>query len=112
MSSYKLEIQFLCTAPFGVENVFMFVLRIVLPRCIFMTKVKVTRKYQVTIPKEVRRKVDVNIGDALLVREEERKIILEKPVDIEKLAGSWDHVESTEKFMEEVREFWRTWKMK
>lgn len=77
-----------------------------------MVKVKVTRKYQVTIPQEVRRKVGVSIGDELLVREEEKRIILEKPVDIEKLAGSWDHVESAEKFMEEVREFWRTWKLK
>lgn len=77
-----------------------------------MVRVKVTRKYQVTIPHEVRRKVGVSIGDELLVREEGRKIILEKPVDIEKLAGSWGHVESTEKFMDEVREFWKTWKLK
>jgi len=77
-----------------------------------MARVKVTRKYQVTIPQEVRRKVGVSVGDQLLVREEERKIILEKPVDIEKLAGSWDHVESTEKFMNEVRELWKIWKLK
>jgi len=77
-----------------------------------MVRVKVTRKYQVTIPQEVRRKVGVSVGDQLLVREEERKIILEKPVDVEKLAGSWDHVESTEKFMNEVRELWKIWKLK
>jgi len=77
-----------------------------------MARVKVTRKYQVTIPQEVRRKVGVSVGDQLLVREEERKIIFEKPVDVEKLAGSWDHVESTEKFMNEVRELWKIWKLK
>jgi len=77
-----------------------------------VTRVKVTRKYQVTIPHDVRRKVGVSIGDQLLIREEKRKIILEKPVDIEKLAGSWDHIESTDKFMDEARELWKTWKLK
>jgi len=77
-----------------------------------MTKVKVTRKYQVTIPEEVRNKIGVRIGDELLVREEGEKIVLERPIDLEKLAGSWSHIESTERFMEEVRELWKTWKLK
>lgn len=77
-----------------------------------MAKVKVTRKYQVTIPEEVRHKIGVMIGDELLVREEEEKIVLERPIDLEKLAGSWSHIESTERFMEEVRGLWRTWKLK
>jgi len=77
-----------------------------------MAKVKVTRKYQVTIPEEVRHKIGVRVGDELLVREEEEKIVLERPIDIEKLAGSWSHIESTERFMEEVRGLWKTWKLK
>jgi len=77
-----------------------------------MAKVKVTRKYQVTIPEEVRHKIGVMIGDELLVREEEEKIVLERPIDLEKLAGSWSHIESTERFMEEVRGLWKTWKLK
>jgi len=77
-----------------------------------MAKVKVTRKYQVTIPEEVRHKIGVMIGDELLVREEGEKIVLERPIDLEKLAGSWSHIESTERFMEEVRGLWRTWKLK
>jgi len=77
-----------------------------------MAKVKVTRKYQVTIPEEVRHKIGVMIGDELLVREEGEKIVLERPIDIEKLAGSWSHIESTERFMEEVRGLWKTWKLK
>jgi len=75
-------------------------------------KVKVTRKYQVTIPEEVRHKTGVRVGDELLVREEEEKIVMERPIDIEKLAGSWSHIESTERFMEEVRGLWKTWRLK
>jgi len=77
-----------------------------------MAKVKVTRKYQVTIPEEVRNKIGVRIGDELLVREEGEKIVLERPINLEKLAGSWSHIESTERFMEEVRGLWKTWKLK
>jgi len=76
-----------------------------------VAKVKVTRKYQVTIPEEVRDKIGVRVGDELLVREEEEKIVIERPIDIEKLAGSWSHVESTERFMEEARGLWKTWKL-
>jgi len=76
-----------------------------------MLKVKVTRKYQVTIPQEVREKIGVNVGDELFVREEERRIILEKPIDLDKLAGAWGHVEDTESFMEEARRLWKTWKL-
>jgi len=77
-----------------------------------VTRTKVTRKYQVTIPEEVREKTGLRIGDELLVREEEEKIVMEKPIDIEKLAGSWSHIESTEKFMQEVRGLWKTRKLK
>jgi len=75
-------------------------------------KVKVTRKYQVTIPKEVRKMIGVKIGDELFVSGSERRIILEKTVDLDELAGSWTHIENTDVFMEEVRRMWRTWKLK
>ena len=77
-----------------------------------MEKVKVTRKYQVTIPKEIRERIGVNIGDELLVNRSGRRIVLEKPVDLEDLAGSWTHIESTDAFMKNVRELWKTWKVK
>jgi len=46
-----------------------------------MTKeeVKVTRKYQVTIPESVRSKLDVKIGDKLIVRSDGKRIIMEAP---------------------------------
>lgn len=39
--------------------------------------VKVTRKYQVTIPESIRSKLGVKIGDKLIVRLEGRRIIME-----------------------------------
>jgi len=77
-----------------------------------MEKVKVTRKYQVTIPKEIRERIGVNIGDELLVNRSGRRIVFEKPVDLEDLAGSWAHIESTDEFMKNMRELWKTWKVK
>ncbi len=41
------------------------------------TVVKVTRKYQVTLPKEVREKLGIRIGDSLRVRVDDGRIILE-----------------------------------
>jgi len=36
--------------------------------------------------------------------------MIERPIDIEKLAGSWSHIGSTERFMAEVRGLWKTWR--
>ncbi|MGC8578175.1 MAG: AbrB/MazE/SpoVT family DNA-binding domain-containing protein [Thermoproteota archaeon] len=47
-----------------------------------MDKTKVTRKYQITIPKNVRKALGINIGDTLKIKIEGNKIILEpiKPI--------------------------------
>jgi AbrB family looped-hinge helix DNA binding protein len=39
--------------------------------------VKVTRKYQVTIPESVRSKLGVKIGDTLIVKSKDNQIIME-----------------------------------
>jgi AbrB family looped-hinge helix DNA binding protein len=73
--------------------------------------VKVTRKYQVTLPKEVREALGIKIGDLLRIRVEDGRIILEplisrkkdpledmlslvsKPVDVDAVRlveESWD----------------------
>ncbi len=46
---------------------------------VLQEEVKVTRKYQVTIPERVRSKLGVKIGDKLIVRSENKRIILEAP---------------------------------
>lgn len=42
--------------------------------------VKVTRKHQVTLPKEVREKLGIRIGDLLRVKVKDGKVILEPVV--------------------------------
>ncbi len=49
-------------------------------------KVKVARRYQVTIPEEVREKEKISVGDDINVRYEEGKILLEK------LEDNWEKV--------------------
>jgi len=60
-------------------------------------QVKVARRYQVTIPEEVRAKAKISIGDDVDVRYEDGKILLEKLEDnwekvMKETEGSWaDH---------------------
>ena len=39
--------------------------------------VRVTRKYQITIPKRIREKLNIHVGDSLKMRVEGEKIIVE-----------------------------------
>ena len=60
-------------------------------------QVKVARGYKVTIPRYVREKAHISIGDTVDVRFEEGKIVLERLEDnservMSETAGSWsDH---------------------
>ena len=45
----------------------------------YLKEITVTRKYQITIPKKTRSKLGIEIGDKLLIREEEKRIIIEVP---------------------------------
>lgn len=77
--------------------------------------VKVTRKYQITIPKEVRKRVGVEIGDKLKVMEKGEAIILRKAGEkrsILALAGCWKgYPENPDEFMKELRKLWATWQV-
>jgi len=44
-----------------------------------LEEVTVTRKYQITIPRNTRSKLGIEIGDRLLVKEEEGRIVIEIP---------------------------------
>jgi len=76
---------------------------------------RVTRKYQVTIPKEVRKKVGVEVGDKLRVMEKGELIVLKKVGKKKSLldfAGCWKgYPEDTDEFMKELRKLWSTWKV-
>lgn len=43
-----------------------------------MTSVKVLSKYQITIPKLIRKKLNLHLGDAVVLEEEKEKITLRK----------------------------------
>jgi antitoxin PrlF len=49
----------------------------VLVDVVMMGEVKVTRKYQITIPKEIRVKLGVKIGDKLILEEKRNGIFIQ-----------------------------------
>jgi AbrB family looped-hinge helix DNA binding protein len=75
---------------------------------------RVTRKYQVTIPKEVRKKVGVEVGDELKVMDKGELIVLQKAGKAKSLltfAGCWKgYPEDPEELMRDIRRLWSTWK--
>jgi len=77
---------------------------------------KVTRKYQVTIPKNVRKKVGVEVGDRLKVTQKGELILLKKVSKRKSLlefAGCWKgYPEKPEELMTELRKLWSTWQIK
>jgi AbrB family looped-hinge helix DNA binding protein len=54
-------------------------------------KAKVARRYQITIPEEVREEVGINVGDVVDVRSQGGKVV------IEKMGRNWDAVMSDTK---------------
>jgi len=59
-------------------------------------KAKVARRYQITIPEEVREEIGINVGDVVDVRSLGGKVV------IEKLGRNWEEV------MSETRGTWRS----
>ena len=47
-----------------------------------LEEVTVTRKYQITIPKETRTRLGIELGDRLLMRDDGERIIIEVPKKI------------------------------
>lgn len=73
-----------------------------------MAKVKVTRNYQITIPREIRRRMGIEEGSYVSVEMvDETTAIMKRVLSIEDLAGAWD--EEMDKIMDEVRKLWKTW---
>jgi len=53
-----------------------------------MPTVKVLPKGQITLPRQVRKKLNIGVGDRLLIEEEEEKIVLKKGKTIFDYVGS------------------------
>jgi AbrB family looped-hinge helix DNA binding protein len=75
-----------------------------------MAKVKVTRNYQVTLPEEVRKAMEIREGEFVeIVQVDRQRALLRRIVPVEKLAGAWD--EEMDRTMAEVRNLWRRWRL-
>ncbi|PIU50851.1 AbrB family transcriptional regulator [Candidatus Desantisbacteria bacterium CG07_land_8_20_14_0_80_39_15] len=66
-----------------------------------MASVKVLPKYQITIPKPIRKKLNLHLGDAVVLDEEKDKIILRKGKTIYDYVGA---LPNTGMSIEEIRE--------
>lgn len=64
--------------------------------------VKVTRRGQTTIPKEFRRKYDIQEGDSLLVEDEDGKIVMRRIKRLEDLGGADSELGTPEQLKAEV----------
>lgn len=75
-----------------------------------MTRVKVTRNYQITIPESISRELGIKEGDYVSIEVSgEGEAVLKRVIPIEELAGAWD--EEMDSVMKEVRRSWRRWKL-
>jgi len=65
-----------------------------------MASVKVLPKYQITIPKLIRKKLNLHLGDAVVLVEEKEKIVLSKGKTIYDYVGT---LPGTGMSIEEIR---------
>ena len=71
-----------------------------------MKEIIVTRKYQITIPRDIREKLGIKVGDRLLIRLEGERIILEpiRPRDaLSNLATIADRILKEKKKIDAVK---------
>ena len=77
-------------------------------------KTKVTRNYRITIPKEIRKKIGVAVGDEFTVMNKGELIVLQKVTTMKgstAFAGCWrGYPENPEEFMNDIRKLWSTGK--
>ena len=67
-----------------------------------MPATKVTRNYQITIPKEIREKLGIKVGDVLILDVEGSKVVLKKEkLELPVLKGGKDL--TVEKIEESIR---------
>jgi len=75
-----------------------------------VAKVKVTRNYQITLPRDVRKKMGIEEGDYVSIEPiNNTTAVMKRFLPIEDLAGAWD--EEMDRIMEDVRKLWKTWKL-
>ena len=71
-----------------------------------MYQVKISSKGQITIPKKLREKLNLNKGDQLIIKESKQGYYFEKKVDqskIEEYVGILNQNKSSDQLVEELR---------
>ena len=66
-----------------------------------MQAVKVLPKWQVTIPKTIRKKMDLKVGETFVIEEKEGQVVLKRGKTIFDYAGTLPKMEAS---IEEIRE--------
>ena len=73
-----------------------------------MSITKVTRNYQITVPRDIREQAKIAEGDKLVVTMENDEIKIKKfDKDVfEKAFGSWKSVKDSIKYVKDIRNGW------
>ena len=74
-----------------------------------MTLVHVTRNYQITLGRDVRRAMEVHIGDKLIAEVQNERIILKKAEKnpVTEAFGIWNMKDSSIEFVDKARNSWK-----
>lgn len=77
-----------------------------------MTRVKVTRNYQITIPDEVRRTVNLKEGESVDVEAlDSERVLVKRVIPLKELEGAWKDERGVDDAMKEVADLWKNWKI-
>ncbi len=73
-----------------------------------MSLTKVTRNYQITVPRDIREQAKIQEGDRIVITMENNEIKMKKfDEDVFKKAfGSWKNVKDSAKYVRDVRKGW------
>ena len=73
-----------------------------------MYKTKITKKGQITLPDDYRKKLDLGVGSVVVLEMGNNQILVQKPkCDLKKLFGAWSDIK--EKDVKAIKAIWRGW---
>ena len=73
-----------------------------------MSLTKVTRNFQITVPRDIREQANISEGDKLVLTIENNEIKMRKIDDdsFKKAFGSWKNVKDSAKYVRDIRKEW------
>ena len=72
---------------------------------------KLTKKGQITIPKEYRSKMEISTGSVVEIEFSDKNLVIKKPrKDLDDLFGAWKGLSDAE--LKEMRKAWGRWNAK